>query len=239
MMIATPAGKVALLGGAGGPWYRNGSALANSLVAYWPLDEVSGTRRDVIGANTLTDNNTVTSNPGLVYPLAAQFTAANNESLSIVSNAALELGGSDFWIGMWFKTPAALSGAQILTNKFNSIESNSEYTLFLNGSTLTWRRFPDTFHDATIASLAINTWYFVIASFVNATLVQSLQLNNGTIATATATSANTSQSGAPVRIGGATGAYSSLLIGPVTYGKGYVPITADRTYLYNGGLGRA
>ncbi len=62
------------------------------LVSYWKLDEVSGSRADSYGSNTLTDNNTVTSNPGQggnLGTVAAQFTAANSEYLSAIDNAGL------------------------------------------------------------------------------------------------------------------------------------------------------
>lgn len=44
---------------------------AATYVSWWPLDEASGTRVDVIGNNDLTDNNTVTGNPGVVYDAPA------------------------------------------------------------------------------------------------------------------------------------------------------------------------
>jgi hypothetical protein len=40
------------------------SGLLTSLESYWDLEEVSGNRADSEGANTLTDNNTVTQNNG-------------------------------------------------------------------------------------------------------------------------------------------------------------------------------
>ena len=86
------------LGGAGGvalPWYEQDSDLANSLVAFWKLDEASGQRNDSIGTNHLADNNTVLSAAGKVYPLAATFAADANEYLSIASNAALSAGRSE------------------------------------------------------------------------------------------------------------------------------------------------
>lgn len=42
------------------------AALRTSMVAWWELDETSGTRRDYSGTNTLADNATVTSNPGIL-----------------------------------------------------------------------------------------------------------------------------------------------------------------------------
>lgn len=230
----------AILGRGALPWYRNGSALANSVAALWKLDEVSGVRAATIGSGvSLTDNNTVTSNTGLVYPLAAEFTAGNSESLSVASNSVVEVGGVDFALVLWFKTPASLSGAKVICNKFAISTDDSEYSLFLNGSTLTWRRFPDVAHDAVIASLSVSTWYFVIADYANSTRVASLQVNNGTINSNTTSAPNASQATAPMRFGGIAGAYLTGLIGPAALLKGYIPVTADRTFLYNGGLGRA
>ena len=49
--------------------YRFGSpssTLDTSLIAYWKLDEESGTRVDAQGANDLTDNNTVLFGAGII-----------------------------------------------------------------------------------------------------------------------------------------------------------------------------
>ena len=59
--------------------------LTDNLVAWWTLDETSGTRFDCVGSNDLADNNTVTSDPGKVN-VAAEFTLATEEFLSIPSN---------------------------------------------------------------------------------------------------------------------------------------------------------
>lgn len=53
-----------------------------AVAAWWRLDETSGTRADRVGTATLTDNNTVGSATGLVSALAADFVAAQAESLS-------------------------------------------------------------------------------------------------------------------------------------------------------------
>ena len=68
-------------------YVQSGVNIYNGLGANWRLDEVSGSGLDSFGANTLTDNFTVTSSTGLVFPLARQFTAANSEYLSIADNA--------------------------------------------------------------------------------------------------------------------------------------------------------
>lgn len=75
--IASFGGGISVTGGMGG---GAGNGLLNNLIAYWPGNEFNGNALDLhINALHLTDVNTVTSNPGLVYPLARQYTAANNE----------------------------------------------------------------------------------------------------------------------------------------------------------------
>jgi hypothetical protein len=55
--------------------------MLDGLVAYWKLDEASGSRADTVGGYTLTDNNTVTQTTGIISN-AASFAAASSESLS-------------------------------------------------------------------------------------------------------------------------------------------------------------
>lgn len=50
------------------------AGLLTSLISSWPLTEASGTRVDVHGTNDLTDNNSVTGNPGVVYDAQAVVT---------------------------------------------------------------------------------------------------------------------------------------------------------------------
>src|SRR5690242_13052659 len=94
--------------GLGLPWGagRGGSgSLANGLVAFWDLGEASGQRNDShTNLLHLTDNNTVTSAAGLVGT-AAQFTAANTEYLSRVSESLLQTAGgpnNSFTVAGWF-----------------------------------------------------------------------------------------------------------------------------------------
>src|SRR5512137_2929130 len=62
-----------------------GSTLLNGLVAYWPLDEQSGTRYDAVGDADLTDNNTVLASNAGPSGTVASFVAANSESLSVAT----------------------------------------------------------------------------------------------------------------------------------------------------------
>lgn len=76
--------------------------LLDGMVSYWPLDEESGTRYDVIGTNHLTDNNTVGFAAGK-NGNAASFVAANSESLS---NAAVAIDPSAWTFAHWVKMPS-------------------------------------------------------------------------------------------------------------------------------------
>ena len=105
--------------------------LRRGLVAYWPLDEVSGTRRDVVGSNTLTDNNTVTQadGPSPWLPKAAQFTAANTEFLSITDNAALSMGaGVRFTIALRVYFDSLPTVVDLLAK--NAVAGTREYRIF-------------------------------------------------------------------------------------------------------------
>ena len=105
--------------------------LESGLVAYWPMDEVSNgsgpvQRNDVRGSNHLTDNNTVTSNPGRVGN-AAQFVRANTEYLSIADNADLRTGNIDYTWAVWVN-PDTVAADRSIISKWNS-GSNGEYLL--------------------------------------------------------------------------------------------------------------
>lgn len=77
-------------------------SLLNNLVARWSLDEASGTRSDSVGENDLTDNNTVTQATAKLGDGAAQFTAANNEYLSIAAGSANAFAADkSFTIAAW------------------------------------------------------------------------------------------------------------------------------------------
>lgn len=73
---------------------------SGSIVSRWLLDEASGNRADIVGSNTLTDNNTVLAATGyngslFTYDNAADFEAANTEYLSIAdgSQSGLDITG--------------------------------------------------------------------------------------------------------------------------------------------------
>jgi len=107
------------------------NGLLNNLIAYWPGDEASG---NLLDAHTngldLTDNNTVTSNPGQVYATARQYTAANSEYHARPGDDdLLDIGLDDFTIATWVRFDG-LAGYQALIEKGATSDGTKGYWLF-------------------------------------------------------------------------------------------------------------
>ena len=88
----------------------------NGLLAFWPLNEASGTRYDISGnGRHLADrNNNITGVPGLLYN-AAQFTGVTTKTLSSANN--FPIGNTQpFTLSMWLNYTAFNSpGTRIIT----------------------------------------------------------------------------------------------------------------------------
>jgi Concanavalin A-like lectin/glucanases superfamily len=90
-------------------------ALTDSLIAYWKLDETSGTRVDShTGGYDLTDNNTVTSEAGIISN-GASFNGGNQESLTRADAAALKPTAA-MSFSCWFK-PSSTSAVYRFAGK--------------------------------------------------------------------------------------------------------------------------
>jgi hypothetical protein len=219
-------------------------ALYDSLIGFWKLNEASGTRLDSIGDNDLTDVNTVTSDTGLVYPLAAKFTQANNESLTHSSNATLQSGNIDFWVAAWVKFDS-VADINVLMQKGRSFTVNEyEWTLYSTPSNVSLRVNNGSVNTELIftgTTLTTGVWYLFIAyhDATNNFLGVSV---NGSNFTTSAYSLGVVLTAEDFHLGrGQTDnltRHHNGLIGSAMYGKGYIPTNADAAYLYNGGLGR-
>lgn len=220
------------------------NSLYQGLVAYWSMDEASGTRNASFGAASLplTDNNSVGNATGKVGN-AGQFNTASSRYLSSSDNATLSMGDIDFTIAAWVYFDSH-SGARFIFQKGVSIgPSTDEYGLYYasapqrfrmrvsNGST---RANAD---DTT--ALSDSTWYFVVGSYDAANNLISIQVNNNTATTAS-------------HSGGAQDNTGTFYIGQSgnndSYQDGRIDIAmmwkrlltaSEKTYLYNSGNGRA
>ena len=165
------------------------NGLLNNLIAYWPGDEAAG---NLIDAHTnglhLTDNNTVTSNPGQVYATARQYTFANSEYHSRASEALLQMGDIDFTLAAWVYLDDKLAGHQIIS-KYETALNQREYYLSYAGGADRFQLVVDSFGTGgagtgvvsanTLGSPSVTTWYLIIAWHDAVSNEIRIMVNNG------------------------------------------------------------
>lgn len=216
------------------------STLLTGLVAFWKLEEASGTRVDEVGSNDLTDNNTVTQATGKVGN-AAQFTAANSESLSIADNADVSMGaGVQFTIAGWFY----LDNKSTYRHAWAKWESGVqfEYRLLYNVDTDKFEFWVSSdgsgFSTVTATSFgspSTATWYFIMCRYDGTNI--SISVNDGTVNN-TAFTADVFNGTQAFRLGSKTGGdYWDGRIDAVGLWKRALT-TAEVTEFYNAGNGR-
>lgn len=172
---------------------------AGSIVARWKLDEASGNRADSVGANTLTDNNSVLSGEGInqmcaYSQYAADFEATNSEYLSIADNAALSITG-DMTIALWVNVESAPGAEMALVGK-DATGGQLAYQFYYmedTGKKLKFRIWTAT--AASIVSVAkdltVGTW-FHIAMVYDASAGSCAFYSNGVQISTTQTGLGTS-----------------------------------------------
>jgi hypothetical protein len=158
--------------------------MLTSLISHWKLNEASGTRVDSHGSNDLTDNNTVTQNPGKIGD-AAQFTRANSEHLDIADNAALSFGDDPmsivFWVYMDSK-PGGLMGmvAKNVSEYYTDWRDTTDRFRFGAAGTIV---SADTFGAPSTA-----TWYMIYVYHDPTADEIGISVNDGTVDTAATSS---------------------------------------------------
>ena len=212
-----------------------------SLISYWKLEEASGSRADIYGTNTLTDNNTVTQQTGKLGN-CAQFTALNMEKLSIASNSGLKPLASSFTITAWVYLDSKPAVGRIVA-KNGSSGTDSEYAIWYY-SVDDRLRFNVAYGSTSglnannLGSPSLATWYFIVAWVDAAADTMNIQVNNGT-ADSTAMSSTLSDTSTEFDIGSdSIGNYFDGRIDSVGFWKRVLTV-AERTALYNSGSGRA
>lgn len=232
----------------GGPYDYVAPGMHDSLIAYWKLGEASGTRVDSHGSNNITDNNTVTQAAG-IQGNAAQFTAANSEYLSLADNAAMSTANIDWAFAGWVYFDTVVGGiAEDLVAKYNSsVAAEREYLLFLNSSSpnrLSWSvrdgagGTETNVTASTFGTVPTAQWLFVVVDHNAATDIISIAVNNGTADTASHTVGG-ADTIAPFAIGVRSGgsSYMNGRIDETAFWK-RILTSDERSYLWNGGLGR-
>ena len=227
-----------------------GNGLLNNLIAYWPGNEANGNTLDLhINALHLTDTNTVTSNPGLVYPLARQYTAANLEYHARPGDdVLLSAGNVDFTLATWVNMQAlvALGG---IAGKWGSGGAAFGYTIgYYNTTQRFFFAVSSNGLDSTLLSAdslgapVINTWYFVLCWSDTVADTINIRVNNGVV-DSVGYALGVYDNAKPFEIGRYQALfYNSGRIGPTMFwksaaGGGGVLDAAKRTALWAGGAG--
>ncbi len=154
-------------------------ALTDGLAAFWNLQEASGDRADAVGAETLTDNNTVTQNPGpsAAVPAAAQFTRALSEYLNHADDPVISSGDVDFtWAGWVYldSKPAATLLSLVMKWGVDGGGNDREYGIVWDSTGI---YSADAFAfivsangigengvvATTFGAPAVGTWHFIVA----------------------------------------------------------------------------
>lgn len=229
-------------------WIRTlpASTLRTNLIAFWNLEEVSGTRFDSVGSNDLVDNNTVTQAVGKISN-AASFDRANSEYLSLADNTDLSTGDIDWTIAVWVKLTT--KDTQIIVAKddtnnqreFNLdyFSGDDEFRVFVTSdgtnSTITFAA------ASTFGSPSIGVWYFIVISHDATANTISIQINNGAI-DSSAHSGGSFDGTAPFAIGaqfssGTPANFANNLTDAVGFWK-KVLTTDEKSLLFNRGIGR-
>ena len=147
------------------------ASLLSNLVAYWNLDEASGTREDSHGSNDLTDNNTVGSATGKKSN-GADFESANSERLSIsnANQSGLYQTG-DQSIAFWYKPESFAANHGFFTTSYGNGGANTEGVRFLREtSNGMWMQITNggtdnNYNSWTDPTFSNGTWYHVVFVF--------------------------------------------------------------------------
>lgn len=161
-------------------------SLLTDLVAWWSMDEASGTRVNAHnpGTHDLTDNNTVGFTTGVVGN-AADFVAANSESLSCADHDDLTIADVAFSVAGWAKfTSDSLSNAHIIC-KGRPGSAGGEWGVRRAGTLeavlATVRNAANSASSITSnVSVTYNTFFFFILEHLPDSDTFSFEVNRGT-----------------------------------------------------------
>ncbi len=165
------------------------------LVSVWKMDETAGIRKDSFGENHLVPFSGVSyvySDPTNNGINAAHFNHSGNQGLTKNSNSSLQIGNFDFTITTWVRFNSYNSGPSSAAFVTKLDDTFYEYNLYYYtaGSQVYWDVAED--NNTRLAeiggpALSLNTWYFIVAWHDSVNDVVGLQVNNGTVFTATTT----------------------------------------------------
>lgn len=221
-------------------------SLLTNLVSYWKLDEALGDAIDAHASNDLADN-TVGSTFGKING-AREFSPAGSDYFSHASNSELTTGDIDFTVAAWvYRDTDPTEGFRQILSKWSATEEEGEYLLDggqSNGGKFRFAvRSGATFYSVTEPNAySAEAWYYVIGWHDSVNNSLNIQVNNGTVESASHSAGVNSHAGSSVVMGalggflGSSGGYWDGRIDECGFWK-RVLTTQERTDLYNGGSG--
>jgi len=218
------------------------------MISQWTLDGAA----DLLGANPLTNVNSVPGASGLFGKQCAQLTRSSSQKFTAGDAASLQIGGVSFAWAAWFNptsVPGATMGLVMKGQSLgNGIASQHEYGLNLLSTGALNFRGSNGSSSLTVSTGNASTFgaWNLIIFWVDTSIDQKLriQLNGGAAAaSASAPSGGVWNGGGAgfglslgySNISGADDYYNGLL-GPVSFWKRALTAT-ERALLWNGGLG--
>jgi Concanavalin A-like lectin/glucanases superfamily len=211
------------------------------VVSAWNLADTA----DAIGANTLTNNNGATFTAGKVGN-AATLVRASAQYLSRASNAGLQTGAVDFWLGFWIKFasdpginmyPFSKGTSPEYAGYYNSGEARFHFTI---------ANFAKDLQAANSGAFTVGTWYFVLCWYDATNQTINVRVNNGgSIDTLSTFGTTITANASALTLGwfGAANTYVDGQMDAVVFGKsppgGIAGVISEiSSTLYNAGAGK-
>lgn len=171
--------------------HRTASTLLTNLVAYWKLEDPSGSLTDSTGTYTLTETSgTIPTIAGKVGN-ARDFEQVDTEYFAQSDQAAFRVGDTDASWSMWINGET-LTSAPVVFRKRNGSNANNSYALYYDhvAERLTFAAAIDSSTDTSVqwgSALSTSTWYFVVVWHDSVNNQIGISVNNGTPVTASHT----------------------------------------------------
>jgi hypothetical protein len=176
-------------------------SLLTDLVAYWKLEEASGTRVDSHSTYDLTnDHNTVAQGTGILGN-CADFEATNSEGLNTGSDFTVLGGGSALSMSLWIKPESDQTGFRLVAGVNDAGIETFQFWKNGTGNQYGFRLAGTTQGNINIAESVIGTgsWKHVVCTWGSNTM--TLYVNNSSQGTASTTGTLRSTNPAPFALG--------------------------------------
>lgn len=222
-------------------------SLTDNLVAYWKLDEASGTRNDSHSTNHLSDSSSTGSATGKISN-AADFESGSNNFLTIADNAALSGADADRTWAAWVQLESKTT-TMVALSKWNATGDQREYQIYYDQAA---DRFTIAVSSAgtsgTTTTAAANnfgspstgTWYWLVGYHDATNDLIGIQVNNGTANTASHANGvfnGTSAFNMARQTGGTSIDWDGLIDEAAAWSR--LLTDAEKAALYNAGRGLA